>query len=76
MLEPTKAAARQAQNRVVRVSIPADVAGNLDRFQRVQKDILGKLGCLACCSGWDIRWDLFTDFQVDKNLGVKAGPGF
>jgi len=76
MLEPTKTASRQATNRVVRVSIPADIAGNLDRFQKVQKDILGKLGCLACCSGWDIRWDQFTDFHVDAHGGVTAGPGF
>jgi len=65
---------RQATNRVVRVSLPADVASDLAKFQRVQKDILGKLGCLACCSGWDIRWDIFNDFNVDKNLKVNAGP--
>jgi hypothetical protein len=76
MLEPTKAASRQAANRVVRVSIPADVAGNLDRFHKVQKDILGKLGCLGCCSGWDIRWDQFTDFQVDAKGAIRAGQGF
>lgn len=63
--------ARQAANRVVRVSVPADVGNDLAKFQRVQKDILGKLGCLACCSGWDIRWDIFNDFHVDANLNVK-----
>ena len=25
-------------------------------MQRIQKDILGQLGCQACCSGWDIHF--------------------
>ena len=63
------------ENRVVRVSLPADVVNDLEKFQRVQKDILGRLGCTACCSGWDIRWDAFQDFHVDKELNVKGGIG-
>ena len=60
----------------VRVSLPADVAFSFDKFQRVQKDILGRLGCQACCSGWDIRWDVFRDFRVDDKLNIHAGPQF
>ena len=59
----------------VRVSLPADVAYNFDKFQRVQKDILGRLGC-PCCSGWDIRWDVFRNFYVDEKLNIQAGPQF
>ncbi len=57
--------------RTVRVSIPAEVAFDLDRFQTVQKDILGRLGCMACCSGWDIRFELQRRFIVDANLNVR-----
>jgi hypothetical protein len=57
--------------RIVRVTIPADVAFDLDRFQSVQKDILGRLGCMACCSGWDIRFDIQRRFVVDANLKVR-----
>jgi hypothetical protein len=60
---------------VVRVSVPHDVYFNLDKFQKVQKDILGRLGCIACCSGWDIRFDLERNFMVDAQLNVKAGLG-
>jgi len=56
---------------VVRVSLPASAYFDLDSFQRVQKDILGRLGCMACCSGWDIRYDLQRRFQVDEKLGVR-----
>ena len=58
---------------VVRVSVPADIAYDLGKLQRVQKDILGRLGCLACCSGWDIRWDVTRSFQVDEKLKVSPG---
>jgi hypothetical protein len=56
---------------VVSVTIPADVAFDLDRFGQVQKDILGKLGCMACCSGWDIRYDIQKRFVVDTDLNVR-----
>lgn len=56
---------------IVRVSIPADVHNDLTKFLKVQKTILGKLGCLACCSGWDIRFNVQRQFIVDKSLGVQ-----
>jgi hypothetical protein len=58
--------------RTVQVTIPAEVAFDLDRFQTVQKDILGRLGCMACCSGWDIRFDIERRFIVDSKLDVRA----
>ena len=71
MLEPKARASR-----TVRVSMPAAIGNDLAKFQRIQKDILGKLGCLACCSGWDIRWDMFDDgFRVDVNGKITGGIG-
>ena len=58
-------------DRVVHVTLPAEVAFDLDRFSKVQRDILGKLGCMACCSGWDIRYDLQRRFVVDAELNVR-----
>jgi hypothetical protein len=57
---------------LVRVSVPIDVYFSLDKIQKVQKDILGRLGCLACCSGWDIRFDLERHFMVDERLNVRT----
>lgn len=62
----------QLGSNVVKVSIPAEVAFDLDRFQKVQTDILGKLGCMACCSGWDIRFDIERRFIVDAKLNVRV----
>ncbi len=62
----------QLRANVVQVSIPAEVAFDLDSFQSIQKDILGKLGCMACCSGWDIRFDIERRFVVDAKLNVRS----
>lgn len=56
---------------VVRVSVPASAYFKLDAIQKIQKDILGRLGCMACCSGWDIRFDLQRQFLVDEKLNVR-----
>jgi len=61
-----------AVSRSVRVTLPREVAYDLDRFTKIQKDILGKLGCLACCSGFDIRWDFEQRFVVDAKLNVQS----
>ncbi|QLQ32207.1 MAG: hypothetical protein HZT40_12115 [Candidatus Thiothrix singaporensis] len=58
-------------NNIVRVSVPASAYFKLDAMQKIQKDILGRLGCLACCSGWDIRFDLQRQFIVDERLNVR-----
>ncbi len=59
-----------AEDRVVHVRLPRSVAFDLRRFQRIQKDILGRLGCMACCSGFDIRWDFVRGFAVDEKPGI------
>ena len=59
-----------AVSKSVRVALPREVAYDLDRFSKIQKDILGKLGCLACCSGFDIRWEFEQRFVVDAKLNV------
>lgn len=60
----------EVSTQVVHVSLPAEVIFDMDRFSAVQKDILGRLGCQACCSGWDIRWDVERQFIVDRDLNV------
>ena len=57
--------------RTVRVTLPSKVANDLKAFQKVQASILDRLGCTACCSGWDIRYDIARSFTVDKKLNVR-----
>jgi hypothetical protein len=59
----------------VRVTVPVKAFNDLDAIQRIQRDVLGQLGCQACCSGWDIRFELARQFAVDEKLNVRAvGP--
>lgn len=64
--------ATQPAERAVSVSLPSQVYFDLDQFQRVQKELLGQLGCPACTSGFDIRYDIQRRFIVDNNLAVQA----
>lgn len=60
-----------AGGNVVRVMVPREIHFDLGKLQRVQSEILGRLGCMACCSGWDIRFELERSFIVDKELKIS-----
>ena len=57
--------------RVVRVALPAKIANDLKAFQKVQASILDRLGCTACCSGHDIRYDIIRSFAVDEKYNIR-----
>lgn len=69
---PDRIADLVSAGNLVRVSIPAKVAFDLKGMQRVTAQVLGQLGCEACHSGFDIRFDVVRDFVVDEKLGVRA----
>ena len=46
---------------VIRVVVPVSVAGSFDRMQVVTKNVLGRLGCPACHSGFQLH---FTHEEV------------
>lgn len=52
--------------KIVHVAIPRKVAFDLDTFVKVQRSILDRLGCGACCSDFDIRWGLEPDFRINE----------
>ena len=58
--------------REIAVHVPIEVLHDLERLQKVQSSVLGKLGCQACCSGFDIRWQAFDEFVVTSDLEVRA----
>jgi hypothetical protein len=64
--------AELAAGNIVRVTINQRIAHDLKSMQKVTAQVLGQLGCEACHSGFDIRYDTVRDFIVDANLTVKA----
>jgi microsomal dipeptidase-like Zn-dependent dipeptidase len=71
-----------AMSKAVRVSIPASVAGEIGSLKKSMATILDKLGCAACCSGFDIFLQRQREAIVRGGVadGVsfassKSGPG-
>ena len=59
----------------VRVSIPVSLTHNLDAMHRVTANVLKELGCAACHSGFDIRYDVLRDFVSDEKGNLRGGAG-
>ncbi|MDH6574192.1 hypothetical protein M2160_009299 [Streptomyces sp. SAI-117] len=66
------AARPELRANVVNVTVPVKVFHDLDAIQEVQRKVLDQLGCRACCSGWDIRFDVARQFLVDERLNVRT----
>ena len=58
-------------NRPIVVSVPASVAFDLGKMEKITRDILGRFGCPECHSGWDIRYKWERNFFVDEKLQVR-----
>lgn len=59
--------------KTVRVSAPGAVMDNIDALSATLEKVLGKLGCGACCSGFDITFQReFDGFVVDAKQGLRG----
>ncbi|MFB7616352.1 hypothetical protein [Kitasatospora sp. NPDC056181] len=59
--------------REVNVTVPASVAGDLDRMSGVLRSVLTQLGCPTCHSGFDLRFRQSLDFVVSPKGDVAPG---
>ena len=48
----------------VYVSVPSQVFHNFDKMHSVTKEVLGRLGCPGCHSGFDIRFQQEVEFHA------------
>lgn len=56
----------------VRITIPANVAFNFDRFTKMLGGIAERLGCRPCLSGAACLFVLERDYVVNPELGIEA----
>jgi hypothetical protein len=63
--------------RAVRIYVSRDIDYNLEKLNRITAQVLGKLGCGGCHSGYLLHFIALTDFVVNpKTLDVEeAGFG-
>ncbi len=67
------ASERGLSDRSVVVTIPDSVNNNLERLTAAVATVLGKLGCAACCSGFDILFRReFDHFSIDEKMNLQA----
>ena len=65
-----------ASARTVFISVTPDVAYDAKKMQKVTANLLGRLGCPGCHSGYDIRFRHLLDYVVNPaSLAVEA-PAF
>lgn len=61
---------------VINVAVPSAVLGNIEQLSKVTASVLGKLGCAACCSGFDIAFRRQLEhFSVNEKLDVQRVAG-
>jgi hypothetical protein len=59
--------------RVVQVSVSPEIAFDAKKMQKVTANLLGRLGCPGCHSGFDIRYRQMLDFVVNpKSLDLET----
>ena len=56
----------------IRVIMPAKVSYNLDQVQQVLAKVVGRLGCEACCSGFDIAFLQERELIFDEALNIRS----
>lgn len=63
-------------NKTIIVSAPKEVVFDLESVQKIQEDILGQLGCRACCSGFDFHFPTEIQFVVPRfdQLAREVAP--
>ena len=66
--DPTPEPARQ----IVRVKVPARIANNLASMEKITATVLNELGHPECHSNFDIRFDIISQYTVNKELDVIA----
>lgn len=54
----------------IRVTLPGKVGYDLDKIQILVANIADRLGCLACCSGFDITFLHERELLINETLNV------
>ena len=65
-MEPKIETLSGLSSRVVRISVPVNVANDFTLFTNMLKDLGGRLGCKQCISGAACFFDLEKEYIVNE----------
>lgn len=54
----------------IKIKVPARVAFDLESMNKATYTVLDELGCPACHSGFDLRFDFEREFVFDLKLNL------
>ena|SRR5690349_327755 len=60
------------QSSPIRVTVPASVAFHPDAFKESVINLMEKLGCGKCFSGWDCAFTLQRDYVINPDRQISA----
>ncbi len=66
------AKAPQLTDKSIHISVPASVAFDLKKMNKVTEIVLGRLGCPGCHSGFDLRIDIERKFAFNEKLEMEG----
>ena len=73
---PPRALSFSPTRGTITVTMPEKVNNNIDLLNRAVGNVLGKLGCEACCSGFDILFrNEINTIALDDKAGVARFGG-
>ena len=52
---------------IIRITVSARVAYDLDSMTKITANMMKELGCEPCHSGYDIRFELASQYAVTRN---------
>lgn len=58
--------AAHLHGKVVTVTLPREVAFDLKKIQKIQEELVARLGHAGCYSGFDILFRQESDYLVDR----------
>ncbi|MBD7923529.1 hypothetical protein JR064_21375 [Xanthomonas sp. CFBP 8703] len=71
-MKSTRAVSSFRSPHAVTVAVPVEVGNDIEKMHKITREILGRLGCAACHSGFDLRFVIERDFRVNPALEIEG----
>lgn len=70
-MDKSKQKSKKNTLQTIHIRVPASATNNMNSMQKITENVLGKLGCPNCHSGFDLRFDIERIFVFNENLELE-----